>query len=141
MSFLHFPWGGGHCPTCPIDEPPLLLDLKNAFGEVHHNLIPEVLRYHHIPQHIQNMVQSLYCNFHTSILTTSYQIPFLKVGKGVLQGDCLSPLTFNLCFNTFIKYISDPMFTQFGFTTSTLSPLSRTRAFDRNRQNLYPQTT
>ena len=48
-----------------------LLDLKNAFGEVHHNLIPEVLRYHHIPQHIQNMVQSLYCNFRTSILTTS----------------------------------------------------------------------
>ena len=100
-----------------------LLDLKNAFGEVHHNLIPEVLRYHHIPQHIQNMVQSLYCNFHTSISTTSYQTPFLKVGKGVLQGDCLSPFTFNLCFNTFIKYISDPMFTQFGFTTSTLSPL------------------
>ena len=26
-----------------------LLDLKNAFGEVHHNLIPAVLKYHHIP--------------------------------------------------------------------------------------------
>ena len=25
-----------------------LLDLKNAFGEVHHNLIQEVLLYHHI---------------------------------------------------------------------------------------------
>ena len=45
------------------------------------------------------------------------------MGKGVLQGDCLSPLTFNLCFNTVIKYISNPMFTQFGFKTSTLSPL------------------
>ena len=100
-----------------------LLHLKNSFGEIHHNLIPEVLRYHHIPQHIPNMVQSLYCNFHTSILTTSYETPFLKVGKSVLQGDCLSPLTFNLSFNTFSKYISDPMFTQFGFTTSTLSPL------------------
>ena len=75
------------------------------------------------PKHIQTMVQSLYSNFHTSILTNPYQIPFLKVGKGVLQGDCLSPLTFNLCFNTFIKHISDPMFTQYGFTTSTLSPL------------------
>ena len=30
-----------------------LLDLKNAFGEVHHNLIPEVLKDHHIPTHIQ----------------------------------------------------------------------------------------
>ena len=97
--------------------------LPKLTGTFYHNLIPEVLRYHHIPQHIQNMVQSLYCNFHTSILTTSYQTPFLKVRKGVLQDDCLSPLTFNLCFNTFIKYISDPMFSQFGFTTSTLSPL------------------
>ena len=100
-----------------------LLDLKNAFGKVHHNFIPEVLRFHHIPQHIQNMVLSLSCNFHTSIITTSYQTPFRKVGKGILQGDCLSPLTFKLYFSTFIKYISDNMFTQFGFTTSTLPPL------------------
>ena len=27
-----------------------LLDLKNAFGKVHHNLIPNVLSYHHIPR-------------------------------------------------------------------------------------------
>ena len=26
-----------------------LLDFKNAFGEVHHNLIPVVLDYHHVP--------------------------------------------------------------------------------------------
>ena len=29
-----------------------LLDLKNAFGEVHHNLIKSVLDYHHIPDSI-----------------------------------------------------------------------------------------
>ena len=45
------------------------------------------------------------------------------MGRGVRQGDCLSPLTFNLCFNTFIRYISDPKFTQFGFSTSSLNPL------------------
>ena len=30
-----------------------LLDLKNAFGEVHHNLIQSVLDYHHIPDHVK----------------------------------------------------------------------------------------
>ena len=45
------------------------------------------------------------------------------MGRGVLQGDCLSPLTFNLCFNTFIRYISDPTFAQFGFSTASLTPL------------------
>jgi hypothetical protein len=47
-----------------------LLDLKNAFGEVHHmNLIQSVLGYHHTPQHIQFMIKSLYTNFKTSIVT------------------------------------------------------------------------
>ena len=35
-----------------------LLDLKNAFGEVHHSLIPEVLKYHHVPTYIQLLIIS-----------------------------------------------------------------------------------
>ena len=31
----------------------MLLNFKNAFGEVLHNLISEVLNYHHIPDQIQ----------------------------------------------------------------------------------------
>ena len=30
-----------------------LLDLKNAFGEGHHNVLASVLSYHHIPSHVQ----------------------------------------------------------------------------------------
>ena len=100
-----------------------LLDLKNAFGEVHHTLIPAVLSYHNIPNEIQHLVRSLYSNFHTSIVTDSYQTPFIKVGRGVLQGDCLSPLTFNLCFNTFIHYISHQKFKQFGYSLDSLFPV------------------
>ena len=43
-----------------------LLDLKNAFGEVHHNLIQSVLSYHHIPDHIKILIKSLYTYFRTS---------------------------------------------------------------------------
>ena len=46
-----------------------LLDLKNAFGEVNHNLISEVLKYHHIPDHIQLLISSLYSNFQTPIIS------------------------------------------------------------------------
>ena len=100
-----------------------LLDLKNAFGEVHHNLIPSVVRYKHVPDHIQTLIRSLYSNFQTSIITDLFQTPFIRVDSGVLQGDCLSPLTFNLCFNTVIRYISDQKFRQFGFSTSFLLPI------------------
>ena len=57
-----------------------LLDLKNAFGEVYHKLIYEVLRYHHIPDHIVYLIESLYSGFHTLIITsdflTSYVVYF-----------------------------------------------------------------
>ena len=66
-----------------------LLDLENAFSEVHHYLIPEVLKYHHIPAHIQLLIQSLYSNFQTSIITSSFQIPYIAVGGGVLKGGWL----------------------------------------------------
>jgi len=89
-----------------------LLDLKNAFGEVHHNLIQEVLSYHHIPE---RSVRNLYTNFKTSIITQDFNTPFITVGRGVLQGDCWSPLLFNLCFNTFIQHIKSDEYRQCGF--------------------------
>ena len=33
-----------------------LLDLRNAFGEVHHDLINCVLEYHHVPESIREIV-------------------------------------------------------------------------------------
>ncbi len=38
----------------------ILLDLRNAFGEVHHKLIQAVLQYHQIPDHFQNCIENLY---------------------------------------------------------------------------------
>ena len=92
-----------------------LLDLKNAFGEVHHNLIYEVLKYHHVPNHINNLICSLYTDFQTSIITEQFNTPFITVGRGVLQGDCLSPLLFNMSFNTFIQHIKSEKYRQLGF--------------------------
>ena len=100
-----------------------LLDLKNAFGEVHHNLISSVLDYHHIPGHIKLMVESLYTDFKASIITNEFRTPFIPVGRGVLQGDCLSPLLFNMCFNTFIQHIKAEKYRQFGFSLQFLNPI------------------
>ena len=50
-----------------------LLDLKNAFGEVHHNLIQSVLGYHHIPNHMNNLIKSLYTDFKTSVITSEFR--------------------------------------------------------------------
>ena len=79
--------------------------LKNSFGEIHHSLIRSVLAYHHIPDSIQNPIAKLYTDFHSYIISDSFSTPAISIIHAVLQGDCLSPLIFNLCFNTSIQFI------------------------------------
>ena len=82
-----------------------LLDLKNAFREVHHHLINSVLSYHHIPQTVQLLIANLYTGFHSSIISDCFTTPAISFQRGVLQGDCFSFLLFNLCFNKFMRFI------------------------------------
>ena len=69
-----------------------LLDLKNAFGEVDHRLILKKLEYHHIPENIKLLISEYYDNYAITIAADQYKADPLIVDKGVLQGDCLSPL-------------------------------------------------
>ena len=92
-----------------------LIDLKNAFGEVHHSLIQSVLRYHYIPDEINRIVKILYNDFHLSIITNDFHTTYIALEKGVLQGDSLSPVIFNLIINTFIQCVKEEKFTNFGY--------------------------
>ena len=95
-----------------------LLDLKDAFGEVHHNLIRDVLLHHHIPPEIIEIIKHLYTNFFTCVSTSAYTTEFIHFGRGVLQGDCISPLLFNLIMNTFIQHIKQKEYEQLGYKFS-----------------------
>ena len=89
--------------------------MRNAFGEVHHNLIDTILEYHHVDQQVRDIVKLLYRDFYTSIITDAFTSDFIKVSKGVLKGDCLSPLLFNLVINTFIQHIKQNHYNQLGY--------------------------
>ena len=62
-----------------------------------------MLQFHHIPREMQNIISEFYSGFSTSIATKKFVTSPLQVEKGVLQGDCLSPLLFNMLFNTLTK--------------------------------------
>ena len=94
-----------------------LIDLKNAFGEVHHSLIQSVLRYHYRPDEINCIVKILYDDFHLSIITNDFHTKYIAVEKGVLQGDSVSPLIFNLIKNTFVQCVKEERFFNFGYCT------------------------
>ena len=61
----------------------LLIDLKNAFGEVDHSLVKFIYSYHHIPSKISDLLQRLYQNYFVSTRTKTFTTNPIKVGKGV----------------------------------------------------------
>ena len=82
-----------------------------------------ILEYHHIPTEMKSLISDLYTGFQTSVTTSSYSTPFIPIERGVLQGDCLSPLLFNMIFSTFINSIESKEFEQLGYRYSQhLSP-------------------
>ena len=101
----------------------MLLDLKNAFGQVRHNLLLSILKDHHIPDHIINLVKSLYTNYQLAIATDSYVTSPITVHRGVLQGDSVSPLLFNLVMNSLINTIKQDKINCMGYVyDGTLAP-------------------
>ena len=67
-----------------------------------------------IQDNIGGIIASLYGAFHISILTENFNTRFIKVENGVLQGDCLSPLLFNMIINTFIQSLKQEKYQTFG---------------------------
>ena len=92
-----------------------LLDLKNAFGEVSHNLISSALRHHHVPEQFIGIISNIYRLSQISVSVGKELTPLISVRRGVLQGDPISPLLFNVCFNLLIKTITQPKFAQLGY--------------------------
>ena len=83
-----------------------LLDLKNAFGEVHRSLITDVLSHHYMPPEIREIIKHLYpIKLFYMCISIRVHYGVIHFGRGVLQGDSISPLLFNLIINTFIQHI------------------------------------
>ena len=100
-----------------------LLDLKNAFGEINHNLLVEALKIHHVPDNIITLITSLYTDYTVSIIIDTFMTSLIKVRRGVLQGDSLSPLLINLIVNTVINAIKSERVECMGYVyNGALSP-------------------
>ena len=65
----------------------------------------------------------MYTNIKTSIIRSEFRNALISVGCGVLQGDCLSLLLFNMRFKTFIQHTKCEKYRQFKFTLQFLSPI------------------
>ena len=69
-----------------------LLDLGNAFGKVHHNLIDCFLEYRHAPEGIRKIVKNLYYCFETSVLTYGFVTDLVHIEKSVFTRELFQPI-------------------------------------------------
>ena len=92
-----------------------LIDLRNAFGEVNHSMLTQVMNYHNLPGSLSNLVLDLYNGFKISVAAKDFVTNPILVERGVLQGDSLSPLLFNLCFNTLMVTIKKEQLRCLGY--------------------------
>ena len=93
----------------------VLLDLRNAFGEIHHNLIRSSLKYHHVPDTFIRIFDSIYHDFGVAVSSCGQLTDMISVRRGVLQGDPCSLLLFNLCFNSLMRLLETPGYRQMGY--------------------------
>ena len=81
------------------------LDLANAFGSIHHNLITHVLWHYHLPAHFIQIIQSLYTGLTAVISTKQWETQPVHLAKGLFQGDPLSAAIFDVVINLYLDTI------------------------------------
>ena len=95
------------------------LDLKNAFGEINHNLIFQTLKDYKVDISIINLIKNIYTDYLLKVAVKDELTRAIPVTRGVLQGDPLSPLLFNICFNSLMVVVNKPQYRQHGYILST----------------------
>ena len=72
------------------------LRLAECIRWSYHRLLLKVLDYHHVPVELKSLIKDYYHNYAISFGTENYSTEPIFVRKGVLRGDCLSTLLFNM---------------------------------------------
>lgn len=85
----------------------LSLDVQKAFDTVAHNGVYKVLYKYGIPARMVSYLQKLYKTATTTFEVDGEYSASVLPGRGVRQGDPLSPLIFNLVMNEVLAMVQD----------------------------------
>ena len=76
------------------------LDIANAYGSVHHELIQFAMAHYHAPPEFCRLLQSWYSGLSGIVSTDQWQTDTVPLKTGIYQGDPLSVVIFLTVINT-----------------------------------------
>jgi ribonuclease HI len=84
----------------------VMVDLKEAFDTIDHERMYKILTDLGYPDDAVQVVQGLYKNAHTQVVTPFGRTDLIKVQRGTLQGDGLSPFLFILYLEPLLRWLN-----------------------------------
>ena len=81
----------------------LLVDLRAAYNSVSHEKLWQVLEHIGISNTVIQYLKTIYGSTTMAIATKEWRTFPVPVGQGVMQGDTLSPLLFNIFFQVALQ--------------------------------------
>jgi hypothetical protein len=93
------------------------LDFRAAFTSISHERLETMLKYAGIPEDAMHVLADLYTNVTTSVRVPAGLSPAVAILRGVIQGDCISPSTFNIFLDPLLRWLDHG---SCGYTPSSL---------------------
>ncbi|KAG1532813.1 hypothetical protein G6F51_012925 [Rhizopus arrhizus] len=101
----------------------LMLDQEKAYDRVHPEYLTKVLLRFGFPETLVQTIINLFFGSKIQINVNGFLTTEFTQGRGLRQGDPLSPLLFNLAFDPFLRSIlQEPSFEGFVFSPPTPNP-------------------
>ena len=97
------------------------LDIANAYGSVHHELIQFSMAHYHAPPEFCRLLQSWYSGLSGVISTNQWQTDTVPLKTGVYQGDPLSVVIFLTVMNTLSDTLNTHRDLGFSLPQSSIS--------------------
>ena len=85
------------------------LDLKNAFGNVRHDIINYAMKWYGWPREVQRLIHQYYSELYVQVETRSWCTDWIPIEKGIFQGDTIADSLFNLPWNLCLEMVQSSM--------------------------------
>ena len=83
----------------------MYVDFSSAFNTIDHDKLLIIMNHLGFPDDCIHVIRDLYTNAHTCFLVAGGETPPVKIDRGTLQGDSLSPLLFIIFMEPLLRWL------------------------------------